>query len=118
MRAAVYFVTLSKEQRDTLNLGGWSCPIGVAYMAARDGDYSTADARALLRIAAVALFVLIFVFWSRPTGLVVLVLAILLLVVLGLIELIGRPSAQAEPVGPAVVPEGLNLPSASKDSGT
>jgi len=74
--------------------------------------------RRLLRIAAVAVFVLIFVFWSRPTGLVVLVLAILLLVVLGLIELIGRPSAQAEPVGPAVVPEGLNLPSASKDSGT
>jgi hypothetical protein len=33
------------------------------------------------------------VFWSQPTGLVALVIAIILLVVLGLIELIGRPPA-------------------------
>ena len=44
-----------------------------------------------LRIGAVALFALIFVFWGRPTAMVAVVLAILLLVVLGLIELIGRP---------------------------
>jgi len=49
-----------------------------------------------LRIGAVALFALIFVFWGHPTGLVVIVLAVLLLVVLGLIELIGRPAAEPE----------------------
>jgi hypothetical protein len=44
----------------------------------------------------VALFALIFVFWGHPTGLVVILLAVLLLVVLGLIELIGRPAAEPE----------------------
>jgi hypothetical protein len=47
-----------------------------------------------LRIGAVALAALLFVFWGRPTALVVILIAILLLVVLGLIELIGRPSAE------------------------
>jgi len=45
-----------------------------------------------LRIGAVALAALVFVFWGHPTGLVVILLTILLLVVLGLIELIGRPA--------------------------
>jgi hypothetical protein len=49
--------------------------------------------RKLLRISAVVLVVLIFIFWGQPTGLVVLVLALVLLAVLGLIELIGRPPA-------------------------
>jgi hypothetical protein len=44
-----------------------------------------------LRIGAVALATLIFVFWGHPTGLVVILLVVLLLVVLGLIELVGRP---------------------------
>jgi len=44
-----------------------------------------------LRIGAVALAALLFVFWGRPTALVVILIAVLLLVVLGLIELIGRP---------------------------
>ena len=44
-----------------------------------------------LRIGAVALAALIFVFWSRPTAAVTIVIAVLLLVALGLIELIGRP---------------------------
>jgi hypothetical protein len=51
--------------------------------------------RHALRIGAVALFALIFVFWGRPTAVVAVVLAILLLVVLGLIELIGRPPVTA-----------------------
>ena len=50
-----------------------------------------------LRIGAVALFALIFVFWGQPTVLVVVVLVILLLLVLGLIELVGRPVAEPEP---------------------
>jgi len=49
-----------------------------------------------------ALAALLFVFWGRPTAVVVVVIAILLLVVLGLIELIGsrpaaRPAAAAGP---------------------
>ncbi|MGE5290357.1 MAG: hypothetical protein ACM3ML_24855 [Micromonosporaceae bacterium] len=51
--------------------------------------------RTALRIGAVALAALIFVFWSQPTGIVALVIAIVLLIVLGLIELIGRPPANA-----------------------
>jgi len=47
-----------------------------------------------LRISAVALAILIFVFWGQPTGLVVIGITIALLVVLGLIELIGRPPSQ------------------------
>jgi hypothetical protein len=49
-----------------------------------------------LRIGAVALFALIFVFLGEPTVLTVIVLVILLLVVLGLIELIGRPAAEPQ----------------------
>jgi hypothetical protein len=56
--------------------------------------------RHALRIGAVALAALIFVFWGQPTAAVVLLIAILLLVVLGLIELIGgRPPAQPEVAG-------------------
>lgn len=47
-----------------------------------------------LRIAAVALAIVIFVFWSQPSGVVAIVIAIILVVVLGLIELIGRPPAR------------------------
>jgi hypothetical protein len=52
--------------------------------------------RRSLRIAAVALAALIFVFWGQPTAVVVIVLVVVLLVVLGLIELIGRPAAEPE----------------------
>ena len=59
------------------------------------GEWTYLHRRAL-RIGAVALFAVIFVFWGHPTVLVVIVLVILLLVVLGLIELIGRPAAEPE----------------------
>ncbi len=53
-----------------------------------------------LRISAVALAAVIFVFWSQPTGLVAVVIALILLAVLGLIELIGKPPARpASPAG-------------------
>jgi len=52
--------------------------------------------RTALRITAVALAVLVFIFWGTPTGLTVLVIAIALLAVLGLIELIGRPPDKSE----------------------
>jgi hypothetical protein len=64
------------------------------------GRWTYAHRRAL-RIAAVALAALIFVFWGRPTAAVVVAIAILLLAVLGLIELIGRPPAQPSPAHPA-----------------
>jgi hypothetical protein len=50
-----------------------------------------------LRVGAVALAALVFVFWGQPTAVVVILIAILLLVVLGLIELIGRPAAAGHP---------------------
>ncbi len=50
-----------------------------------------------LRVGAVALAAVIFVFWGRPTAADVILIAVLLLVVLGLIELIGRPPAAAPP---------------------
>lgn len=52
--------------------------------------------RTALRISAVALFAIIFVFLATPSAASAIVLAILLLVVLGLIELIGRPPAQTQ----------------------
>jgi hypothetical protein len=63
------------------------------------GTWTYAHRRAL-RISAVGLAVLVFVFWGQPTALVAIVIAILLLVALGLIELIGsRPPAQPEAAG-------------------
>jgi hypothetical protein len=55
--------------------------------------------RRALRITAVAIAALIFVFWGQPTWVTALVIAIVLLLVLGLIELIGRPPAQREVAG-------------------
>src|SRR6266516_4408184 len=57
--------------------------------------------RTALRIGAVALAAVVFVFWGQPTVVVVVLIAILLLVVLGLIEVIGRPPAQPSPGPPA-----------------
>jgi len=59
------------------------------------GEWTYAHRKAL-RIGAVALMALIFVFWGHPTLLVVIVLVVILLVLLGLIELIGRPAAEPE----------------------
>jgi hypothetical protein len=52
--------------------------------------------RRALRIAAVAIAALVFVFWGQPTWVTALVIAIVLLIMLGLIELIGRPPAQPQ----------------------
>jgi hypothetical protein len=66
------------------------------------GRWTYAHRRAL-RIAAVTLAALIFVFSVPTTAAVVVVIVVLLLVVLGLIELIGRPPAEppAPPAAPA-----------------
>lgn len=52
--------------------------------------------RTALRITAVAVAALVLVFWGIPTGLTVLVIALVLVLVLGIIELIGRPPARAD----------------------
>jgi hypothetical protein len=44
--------------------------------------------------------VLVFIFWGQPTVTVVVVIAVLLLVVLGLIELIGQPPPHPGPAAP------------------
>jgi hypothetical protein len=54
-----------------------------------------------LRIGAAALVAIILLFSGQPTGLTVLFLAIVLLVLLGLIELIGRRPAQPQVAGHA-----------------
>ena len=59
------------------------------------GQWTYAHRRSL-RIAAVALVALIFVFVGEPTVLLVVVLVIVLLVLLGLIELLGAPPAAPE----------------------
>ncbi len=51
--------------------------------------------------AGLALAAVIFVFWGRPIAVVTIVIAALLLVALGLIELIGRPPPQPAPTPPA-----------------
>jgi hypothetical protein len=57
--------------------------------------------RRILRITAVALIALIFVFWGHPTALVVILLVVILLILLGLIELIGKPAAEPETAVPS-----------------
>jgi hypothetical protein len=56
----------------------------------------TSAHKGILRVSAVALVGVIFVFWGHPTAAVVIWLVVLLLVLLGLIELLGggRPAAQ------------------------
>ena len=66
------------------------------------GSWVYANKKAL-RIGAVVLASLALVFWSRPTGKVVLLLAGLLLVALALIELLGRPPERPGPAGGPVV---------------
>ena len=51
-----------------------------------------------LRVGAVAVAGLALVFWGRPTGKVVILLAVLLLVALPLIEFLGQP-VRSPPAG-------------------
>jgi hypothetical protein len=66
------------------------------------GDW-TARHKTVLRVAAVAVVALIFVFWGHPTLAVVIWLVLLLLVALGVIELLGGrpPQPAAEAASPA-----------------
>ena len=57
--------------------------------------------RRILRIGAVTLIALILVFWGEPTALAIILLVVILLILLGLIELVGRPPAATEAATPA-----------------
>jgi hypothetical protein len=63
------------------------------------GSWVHAHRRAL-RIGAVVLASLALVFWGRPTGKVVIGLALALLVVLAIIEFLGRPPVRTADVSP------------------
>jgi hypothetical protein len=68
-----------------------------------------------LRIGAVALAVLVFVFLEQPTGAAILVIAALLLVVLAVIEFLGRPS-EGPPDEPLVRPDGTAPPAKAPET--
>jgi hypothetical protein len=72
---------------------GWGAD-GAGLPTGRVGAWVETNKRAL-RIGAVALACLALVFWGRPTGKVVLGLTLALLVVLALIEFLGRRPPQA-----------------------
>jgi hypothetical protein len=79
---------LDRVRRGGEDAGMRTGPVGTWTYAHRKG----------LRISAVALAALIFVFWGQPTAVAVIVIAVLLLVVLGLIQLIGRAPGRPETV--------------------
>jgi hypothetical protein len=60
--------------------------------------------RKILRIAAVVIAALVLAFIPYPTGQAAVIIAIVLLVVLGLIELVGRPPAHAPASAASGVP--------------
>jgi hypothetical protein len=66
-----------------------------------------------LRIGAVAAAVLVFVFLTEPSGAAILVIAAVLLVVLAVIEFLGRPGT---PPSPAPAPPADDLPPAEPTS--
>ena len=85
------------QTRSALKSGvGWVRNFGESrgVSAGPAGEWTYAHRKGL-RIGAVALIALIFVFWGHPTLLVVILLVVILLLLLGLIELIGRPPAAA-----------------------
>jgi hypothetical protein len=68
-----------------------------------------------LRIGAVALAVLAFVFLEQPTGAAILVIAALLLVVLAVLEFLGRP-VESPPAEPVTAPDGAEPAAATAET--
>jgi hypothetical protein len=93
-------VTAVRTRRAFVSALGWLRATG-EHAGLRTGPVGqwTYAHRVGLRVGAAALVAIILLFWGQPTGLTVLVLAIVLLVLLGLIELIGRRPAQPEAAG-------------------
>jgi hypothetical protein len=83
-------VTAVKTRTGLANAIGWGAD-RAGFSTGPVGAWVYANKRAL-RIGAVALAALALVFWGRPTGKVVIGLTLALLVVLALIEFLGRPA--------------------------
>ena len=97
-RAAVATRSAFSSGLGRLRRGGESAGLSTGPV----GSWTYAHRHAL-RIGAVALAAVIFVFWGHPTATVTIVIAVLLLVALGLIELIGRPPPHHTPAPPSPV---------------
>jgi hypothetical protein len=94
--------------RGTAETAGWS--------SGRVGVWTYAHARAL-RFALVLLAGLVLMFWTRPTGWVVIGIAVVVLVGLAVIEFLGRPAGLAiRAAAPSPAGEGLGT-SAEADGG-
>jgi len=93
-------VTAVRTRRAFVHGLGWLRESG-EHAGLRTGPVGrwTYQHRVLLRVSAAALMALILVFSGQPTGLTVLTLAIVLVVLLGLIELIGKRPAQPQMAG-------------------
>jgi hypothetical protein len=88
-------VTAVRTRQGLSNAIGWLAG-GAERAGLRTGPVGTwvAEHKRALRIGAVAVAALALVFWGRPTGKVVLGLTLALLVVLALIEFLGRRPGQ------------------------
>jgi hypothetical protein len=94
-------VTAVRARRSLAGAIGW-LQGSAEHAGLRTGPVGTwvyANKRAL-RIGAVVLASLALVFWGRPTGKVVIGLALALLVVLAIIEFLGRPPVRTADVSP------------------
>jgi hypothetical protein len=94
-------VTAVRARRSLAGAIGW-LQGSAEHAGLRTGPVGTwvyANKRAL-RIGAVVLASLALVFWDRPTGKVVIGLALALLVVLAIIEFLGRPPVRTADVSP------------------
>jgi hypothetical protein len=89
-------VTAVKTRAGLAGAIGWGAD-RAGFSTGPVGSWVYANKRAL-RIGAVALAALALVFWGRPTGKVVLGLTLALLLVLALIEFLGRPARPAADV--------------------
>jgi hypothetical protein len=95
-------VTAVRSRQSLARAIGW-LQGGAEHAGLRTGPVGTwvgAHKRAL-RIGAVVVAALALVFWSRPTGKVVIGLTLALLVVLAIIEFLGRPVEAGPPPRPA-----------------
>ena len=101
-------VTAVKTRTGLANAIGWGAD-RAGFSTGPVGAWVYANKRAL-RIGAVTLAALVLVFWWRPTGKVVLGLTLALLVVLAIIEFLGRRPAQEPAQEPVEVAAGAAPP--------
>ena len=94
--------TRSTFQRGIGSLRGGAESAGLS--TGRLGTWTYSHKRAL-QVAAVTAAGLVVVFWTQPTGWVIIGIALAALLLLGIIEFLGRPPAE-----PAAIPPGAGAP--------